>query len=183
MYKNELPVGFLGLVDDIIGVTEAGINAQKMNAFINIKTAEKTLQFGASKCKSMLVGKSAQNTINSDLLVDKWTVKYEENVLTGEGELVEIYSGLTKIEKTSEQKYLGFVLSSTGDNMVNTRELKNKSIGVVRSTMNKLNGLSLKCYYFECAVILMNVMVRGSILYASEMYYNLKETELRQISE
>ena len=27
----------------------------------------------------------------------------------------------------------------------------------------------------------MNVMVRGSILYASEMYYNLKETELRQI--
>ena len=81
LYKNELPVGFLGLVDDIIGVTEAGINAQKMNAFINIKTAEKTLQFGASKCKSMLVGKSAQNTINSDLLVDKWTVKYEENVL------------------------------------------------------------------------------------------------------
>ena len=34
LYKNELPVGFLGLVDDIIGVTEAGINAQKMNAFI-----------------------------------------------------------------------------------------------------------------------------------------------------
>ena len=183
LYKNELPVGFLGLVDDIIGVTEAGINAQKMNAFINIKTAEKTLQFGASKCKSMLVGKSAQNTINSDLLVDKWTVKYEENVLTGEGELVEIYSGLTKIEKTSEQKYLGFVLSSTGDNMANIRELKNKSIGVVRSTMNKLNGLTLKCYYFECAVILMNVMVRGSILYASEMYYNLKETELRQIEQ
>ena len=133
LYKNELPVGFLGLVDDIIGVTEAGINAQKMNAFINIKTAEKTLQFGASKCKSMLVGKSAQNTVNSDLLVDKWTVKYEENVLTGEGELVEMYSGLTKIEKTSEQKYLGFVLSSTGDNMANIRELKNKSIGVVRS--------------------------------------------------
>jgi hypothetical protein len=133
LYKNELPVGFLGLVDDIIGVTEAGINAQKMNAFINIKTAEKTLQFGASKCKSMLVGKSAQNTVNSDLLVDKWTVKYEENVLTGEGELVEMYSGLTKIEKTKEQKYLGFVLSSTGDNMANIRELKNKSIGVVRS--------------------------------------------------
>ena len=43
LYKNELPVGFLGLVDDIIGVTEAGINAQKMNAFINIKTAEKNI--------------------------------------------------------------------------------------------------------------------------------------------
>ena len=43
LYKHCLPVGFLGLVDDIIGVTEAGLNAQKMNAFINIKTAEKNL--------------------------------------------------------------------------------------------------------------------------------------------
>ena len=28
-YKNKLAVGFLGLVDDIVGVTEAGIKAQK----------------------------------------------------------------------------------------------------------------------------------------------------------
>ena len=40
--------------------------------------------------------------------------------------------------------------------------------------MNRLNGLSLKQYYFECALIL-------SILYALETYYNLKETEVRQI--
>ena len=57
LYKNILPVGFLGLVDDIIGITEAGIDAHKMNAFMNVKTAEKTLQFGQKKCKSMLGGK------------------------------------------------------------------------------------------------------------------------------
>ena len=49
LFKNKLPVAFLGLVDDIIGVSEAGVNAQKLNAFINIKTAEKTLQFGITK--------------------------------------------------------------------------------------------------------------------------------------
>ena len=43
LYKDILPVGFLGLVDDIIGVTEAGIKAQEMNAFINMKTAQKGL--------------------------------------------------------------------------------------------------------------------------------------------
>ena len=59
LYKEILPVGFLGLVDDIIGVTKAGIEAQQMNAFINMKTAEKCLQFGPTKCKSMLVGKGA----------------------------------------------------------------------------------------------------------------------------
>ena len=29
--------------------------------------------------------------------------------------------------------------------------------------------------YFEYAVILMNVMLRGSILYSCQIYYNLKE--------
>ena len=38
-YKDILPVGMLGLVDDIIGITEVGYKAQMMNAFMNIKTA------------------------------------------------------------------------------------------------------------------------------------------------
>ena len=40
-YMDILPIGMLGLVDGIIGVTEAGYQAQVMNAFINVKTAEK----------------------------------------------------------------------------------------------------------------------------------------------
>ena len=31
LYKKTLPVGFLGLVDDIIGVSEAGAKAQMLN--------------------------------------------------------------------------------------------------------------------------------------------------------
>ena len=181
LYKEILPIGFLGLVDDIIGVTEAGLKAQEMNAFINMKTAEKSLQFGPSKCRSMLVGKDTSTVINSNLMVDNWSVQYIENKQTGEDDLKETYCGLTKIKKTNEQKYLGFVLSSTGDNMANIRVIKKKSIGIVKSTLNKLNSLNLKRYYFECSVILLNAMVRSSILYGSDMYYDLKETEVRQI--
>ena len=65
LYKNTLPVGFLGLVDDIVGVTEAGFKAHQLNSFMNVKTAEKSLQFGASKCKSMLVGKNKENVFNN----------------------------------------------------------------------------------------------------------------------
>ena len=36
-------------------------------------------------------------------------------------------------------------------------------------------------YYFECAVIFMNCMLRSSILYAAETYYDLKENQLREI--
>ena len=91
LYKNTLPVGFLGLVDDIVGVTEAGFKAHQLNSFMNVKTAEKSLQFGASKCKSMLVGKNKENVFNKNLLVDNWIVKHEENKTTGDTDLVETY--------------------------------------------------------------------------------------------
>ena len=64
-YKDILPVSLLGLVDDIIGITDAGYKAQQMNAVLNVKTAEKRLQFGAAKCKSMLVSKRPESVLNT----------------------------------------------------------------------------------------------------------------------
>ena len=118
-------------------------------------------QFGPTKCKSMIVGKDISTVINSNIMVDKWSVSYTENVTTGKDDLKEIYCGMTEVEKTDNQTYLGFVLSNKGDNMVNIREMKNKSIGVVKTTLNKLNSLNLKRYYFECAVILLSAHCNG----------------------
>ena len=181
LYKDSLPVSMLGLVDDIIGVTEAGYKAQQMNALINIQTADKGLQFGVDKCKSMLVGKDLENTLYSDLTVDKWNVTHKDDPETGVNELVETYVGQTPILRTEEQKYLGFVLSSKGDNMVNISHMKKKSKGIIRRIFNRLNSLNLQKYYFECALVFLNTMLRSSILYACETYYNLKETEIRQL--
>ena len=163
----------LGLVDDIIGVTDSGFKAQQMNVLFNVKTAEKRLQFGEKKCKSMLIS-TKNEVLNSPLMVDKWAVTHVENPASGDSDLVDTYEGLVEMEKTTTYKYLGFMISSRGDNLVNINEMRNKSIWIIRKIMNRLNGLSLKKYYFECALIF-------SILYALETYYNLKETEVRQI--
>ena len=170
LYKNQLPVGLLGLVDDLIGVTEAGFKAVQMNEVINVKSAEKSLQFGVSKCKSMFVGKEKEKKSFLDLefVVDKWYVKYREDTETGEEELIETFQGQIPIEKTTEQKYLGFVLSSNGNNMANINALKKKSIGITKKIMNKLDSLGLLNYYFECSIIFLNVMLRASLLYASD---------------
>ena len=53
-YQNVLPIGMLGLVDDTFCISEAGYKAKMMNVFFNVKPAEKTLQFGVKKCKTML---------------------------------------------------------------------------------------------------------------------------------
>ena len=67
----------------------------------------------------MLVGKDTKGVPNTDIMVDVWDTKYEEDTNTGNVELVETFTGLTTVKKTEEQKYLGCVISSTGNNMEN----------------------------------------------------------------
>jgi hypothetical protein len=180
-YKDSLKVSLLGIVDDMIGVTEVGFKAQQMNALINVKTADKGLQFGVKKCKSMLVGKDTENALDSDLTVDKWKSNHKDDPVIGGEVLEDTYEGQVSIEKTHEQKYLGFVVSNKGNNMANINCMKKKSKGIIRRIFAKLDCLNLKKYFFECAIILMKSLLRSSILYACETYYNLKECEVRQL--
>ena len=184
LYKNTLPVSMLGLVDDLIGITTADHRAHQMNTILKIKTAEKRLQFGVGKCKTMLINKkkSAKTELNiGALTVDMWSVNYTHNTVTGKNTLVEKYDGQVEMEHTNTHKYLGFVLSDTGDNLVNIGEMKKKSIWVIRKIFIRLEGLHLQKYYFECGIIFLNVLLRISILYACETYYNLTETQIRQL--
>ena len=109
LYKNSLPIGFLGMVDDIVGISEAGPKASELNAFMNIKTAEKTLQFGPKKCKFMIVGKCESEIKAQSLQVDHWTSKHVVNNTTDKQDLIETYEGKVNIERTNEFKYLGFI--------------------------------------------------------------------------
>ena len=98
---------------------------------------------------------------------------------TGDYDLIGTFVGKVAIENTL--KHLGFVISNTGDNMVNINNMKNKLIGIIRQIFNCLESLNLMRYYLECAMVSMNIMLRSSILYAAETYHNLKENELREI--
>ena len=66
-------------------------------------------------------------------------------------------------------------------NTANIRSIRNKSYGTIKTILSKWNGLNLRKYYFESGMIFLNVMLRSSILYGSETYYDLKEGELRAL--
>ena len=53
--------------------------------------------------------------------------------------------------------------------------------GTIRKIFTKLESLCLQKYYFETGILFMNIMLRSSILYGCESYYNLKENEIRQL--
>ena len=79
-YMNSLPISMLALVDDLIGITNADYRAQQMNIAINVKTAEKRLQFGGSKCKTIMVGKESDKINTNPLMVDKWKVEVANEI-------------------------------------------------------------------------------------------------------
>ena len=56
-YMGIVPIPLLGQVDDLIGVAEAGFKSKQLNSIINVKTADKNLQFGPEKCKTMIISK------------------------------------------------------------------------------------------------------------------------------
>jgi hypothetical protein len=58
--------------------------------------------------------------------------------------LVETYAGQVKMGKSVEKKYLGFIISSTGENIANKRLLKKRSIVTIHKIFTKLDGLKSK---------------------------------------
>ena len=90
----------------------------------------------------------------------------------------ETFAGQAEVEKCTEQKYLGFKLSSSGNNMINIRAIKCKSIGATKQIFSKLRSMNFGKYYFEVGLIFKNAILRSIILHASETYYNLIESEI-----
>ena len=77
----------------------------------------------------MLIG-GMETVMNNKLSVDKWSIEHKRDDELNIDILEENYDGKVNIENVQNQKYLGFILSSRGNNMENNNEMKKKSIGI-----------------------------------------------------
>jgi hypothetical protein len=84
----------LGMIDDTLSITEAGM-------FMNVKSADKGLQFGYKKCKSMFGGRRREKYQSDDLYVDTWKIECDK-----QHSLIETFDGKTIMDNTEEMKYL-----------------------------------------------------------------------------
>ena len=132
------------------------------------------LQFNATKCKTMKVVKTTETVIDQVLQVDNWKVSHDKN-----GHFSENYEGKHAMIKAKEHKYLGFVISDNASNVPNILDKKEKVAGIHRNIINITKGLG--SHTFECLIIYIKSMIRGTTLNASETYYNMKESEFRLI--
>ena len=144
MYRDEVEIPPLSMVDDLLSVSECGFKTTMSNAFLTLKTDTKKLQFGAKKCKKMHVGKSHEKYKCQDLKVDKWeelNVYDEEN---GMEDIKDVRTGYEIMEEKSEEKYLGDILSADGKNIKNIKARVAKAKGIISRIMTILKEYLLE---------------------------------------
>ena len=111
-YKGYIPVPVLGQIDDTIGISLAGYKANQFNSYMNVKSADKYLQFGFEKCKAMVVGKKIETFHIPRLQVDTWKTHHSK-----EGVLIETFDGKKDMQVCEELTYLGVEISADGRNI------------------------------------------------------------------
>ena len=152
-----------------------------MNQFINNKTAEKRLQFGTGKCIKLHVGRSQNETICRETVVDSWKVEVETDEETGVCTQSEYYGGPEVMKVKQEQVYLGDVISTDGKHTKNVMARKNKGLGVITQIMQILDSVVYGKYFFEVAMVLRSSMLLSSLLLNSEAWVNLSEKDIRAL--
>ena len=120
-YKGSVDIPPLGMVDDLICITECGHKTAMMNSYINFKTNSKKLQFGVSKCKKLHVGSTRFDYKCCELKVDKWSEKIIKKRNRYDWKIEDIPEDQFIMELVSEEKYLGDVTSSDGKNLKNVK--------------------------------------------------------------
>ena len=106
-YKNQVGIPALGMVDDILTISESGHKTTRMNAFVTSKIALKKLQFGPKKCFVLHTSKDPEDITNMKLFVDGWSMKDVQDVETGAVKREDTLEGDTELSQMNSEKYLG----------------------------------------------------------------------------
>ena len=178
MYRGEVEIPPLSMVDDVLCVSECGFKTSMMHAFISLKTDSKKLQFGAGKCKRLHVGKVCEEYKCQTLKIDDWKEVEIVNEETGIDDIEDKCEGMEDMQKKDEEKYLGDIISADGRNIKNIKARVAKGKGIISRILSILEGIPFGDFYFEMAVILRESLLVSSMLSNSESWYNVSKAEL-----
>ena len=85
------------------------------------------------------------------------------------------------MEESTEEKYLGDLITSDGSNRTNVNARKAKGYGLVDKVTSMLEEISFGPNYFEIALLLRSSLFISSILVNSEVWYGLTLSEIEQL--
>ena len=175
MYKGEVGVPPLAMVDDVVCPTVCGIDTVEVTGFLNAKSNCKKIQFGVDKCHQLHFG--VKKNLCPNLFIDNWGIRKADEAKTGFDNLQDVQLEDYKIESVEKDKYLGDIISTDGSNMKNVLSRKDKSIGINKQICSMLNDWCFGPFHFEVALIFRESMLLSSILTNCEAWYKVNQEE------
>ena len=81
-YTGYVPISVLGMIDDVVGLSESGVKAKQLTAFINVKSAEKGLHFGTDKCHTMNTTTNIAPSVENYSFINHLSEKHKDRDYT-----------------------------------------------------------------------------------------------------
>ena len=159
-YKGVVETPSLGMVDDILCVQKCSSSSVRMNAAVNAFIESKKLTLSSKKCHRIHVKNKKRKS---------------------EPECLELKVHGEKMHDSNKEKYLGDLIDSSGTNRKTIEERKNKGYGIVSEILAILEDIPLGRYKMEIGLLLRQAMLLNGILYNSESWHSVTETEYRML--
>ena len=156
LYKGEVEIPLLGMIDDGLLVTECGIKSIEGNSYLNARIEMNKLEMNENKCHKMHSGSKSQYC--SRLLV------HDDSML-----------------ESIAEKYLGDIVSSDGKNGKNIKSRTGKLMGIISDIKNILKELCLGQFEFSTAMILRETMFLSVMLLNAETWHEITKENIEEL--
>ena len=157
-YRGVVPVSSLGLMDDLLLLSEVGRETTRANSFINASSASKGLQFLSKKCSSFQVINNKSDCFTNVIKVYNWV---EER--SGDS-IVDTYMGKTKFKDVESFKYMGSYVQNDAGNATTIDFKLKKLLVTINKVKSKLNFINPGRFRYEATVVVRDSILMGSFL-------------------
>ena len=156
-YNGNCSVPNLGFIDDTIAATKCGIQSVEVNALINTFIESKKLYFNTSKCCIIHLGPRKEECC--PLLVHK-----------------------TKMKQCDYEKYLGDILSNTGNdrNIENRRKIGHQTISTLLSTLKEVG---VGGHYIATGLVYRDSILKSKLLLNSDVWHSLTQQQVSVLEQ
>ena len=155
-YKGCTSIPPLSMVDDVVTISNCGVDSIKVNAIVQAKVETKQLDLGHTKCFNMHIGKKDKHLCPSLSI-------HGAEMLTSDRET-----------------YLGDLL--TTDNKIDQNIIArcNKGMGKINGIISLLQEVSFGPHYFKMAILFRSSMLLSSKLCNSEVLYGITKSHIKK---
>ena len=155
-YRDSCAVPPLGMIDDIAGIAECKDDSIVLNAIVNAKIESKKLQFNLTKCVNMHIGPNKENCQH---------LRIHE----------------TQMLRTDTQKYLGDLISSSGNCDENIKDRCKTGFKAISQMKSLVREVSLGRISIQVGLIMRNSIFVSKMLLNSEVWHSVSKKQIEQL--